>query len=100
MGTSPGLCLIPAHHGRGNGRSWGGVSGIHRVNSLGDCSNNLRGSKGWRHSRYPCGPWLGEEGRTRVLDEELWRPRVFAIVGMDEDSGEDKGFHREGRVWV
>ena len=46
------------------------------------------------------GPWLGEEGGTRVLDEELWPPQVFSIAGMDEDSRDDEGFRREGRVWV
>ena len=37
-------------------------------------------------------PWAGEEGLTRCWDDELWPPRVFSMIGMDEGFRRGEGF--------
>ena len=47
------------------------------------------GADGTGDSRVP---WAGEEGLTRCWDDELWTPRVFAMIGMDEGFRRGEGF--------
>ena len=37
-------------------------------------------------------PWVGEEGLTLCWDDELWPPRVFAMIGMNEGFMRGEGF--------
>ena len=52
-------------------------------------STGLEGAEGTGGSRVP---WAGEEGLSRCWDDELWPPRVFTMIGMDEGFRMGEGF--------